>query len=511
MLFRPVLSGVLALICALSSIQAQDTPPPPPIRTFLDLEAYAASLAQKPYAPPAHPLDPFFDTLKYDGHRQIRFKSDQALYSDVEHSYHIEFFHPGWTAKKTVEFFQIKNGQPLAVPFSKDYFKYGDLVVPETVKYPDGFAGFRLIAPDTLLPGRRFEFMSFMGASYFRAVTTKLGWGLSARGIAINTIGGEKEEFPDFTHFWFVDPKPGEMVFQFFALLNGPSVCGAYQFEVTPGETTMMRISGSLFLRNPVKLLGLAPFSSMFWYGENTHPKPLDFRPEVHDSDGLLIEQDNGTMIWRPLDNGKEIRQSVFVLDGLKGFGLQKRDREFKHFEDLEARYHERVSAWVDPVEGFGRGKLHLIELATGEETWDNIVTFWEPETQPTATEPLRFAYNLSWLQEKVHDLAKVTATRWGEGVATPDIPNDYLFVVDFTKGKPLAGKAADWVPDTEVHITGNAKIIDKRVMLNPETGGWRAFFKLDITPDVKLLEMTCDLMDGKKPISERWSYQWRR
>lgn len=508
MLLRLVSSGVLALVCS-ASLPAQE---PPPIRTFLDLEAYAGKLAQSPYVAPAHPLDPFFDTLKYDGHRQIRFKADKALYNEIEHSYRIEFFHPGWTAKKTVEFFEIKAGQPAKVPFSKALFDYGELKVPDAVKYPDGYAGFRLLAPDTLL-NKRFEFMVFMGASYFRAVTTKLGWGLSARGVAINTIGGPdvKEEFPDFTHFWFIQPKPGEKVFQFYALLNGPSVCGAYQFEVTPGETTLMRVSGSLYLRKPVKLLGLAPFSSMFWYGENTHPKPLDFRPEVHDSDGLLIEQDSGTLIWRPLDNGKDMRQSVYALEGVKGFGLQKRDREFKHFEDLEARYHERVSVWVEPLEGFGRGKLHLIELATGEETWDNIVTFWEPETQPTATTPLRFAYNLSWQKEKEHDLARVLSTRWGEGVATSEIPNDYVFVLDFSKGKPLAGKAADWTPTVELNLTGNAKVLDKRVMLNPETGGYRAFFKLDIPPDTKLLEMTCDLMDDKKPISERWSYQWKR
>lgn len=491
----------------LAPVNAQE--PIPAVRTFLDLEAYAAKLAQKEYVAPQHALDPFFDTLQYDDHRQIRFKSDKALYGPD--NYHIEFFHPGWTAKKTVGFSEILDGQPKDVPFTKDLFDYGNVKVPDGAKYPDGFAGFRLLAPESLL-GRRFEFMVFMGASYFRAVTTKLGWGLSARGVAINTVGKEKEEFPDFTHFWFVAPKPGEKVFQFYALLQGPSIAGAYQFDVTPGEVTLMRVTGSLYLRKPVELLGLAPFSSMFWFGENTHPKPLDFRPEVHDSDGLLIEPTAGPIVWRPLDNSRDLRHSVFSLDGIKGFGLQKRDREFKHFEDLEAKYHERVSVWVDPVEGFGRGKLHLIEIPTGEETWDNVVTMWEPEKQPTATEPLRFAYNLSWLQEKPHDFAKVTATRWGAETVTREDPNDYLFVLDFTRGKPSEGKAADWVPSVDVNITGApVKILDKRVMANPETGGWRAFFRVDIPQDTKLLEMTCDLLDDKQPLSERWNYQWRR
>jgi glucans biosynthesis protein len=163
-------------------------------------------------------------------------------------------------------------------------------------------------------------------------------------------------------------------------------------------------------------------------------------------------------------------------------------------------------------VEGFGRGSLYLIEIPTGEETWDNVVTMWEPEKPPTAADPLRFAYNLSWLNEKLYDLAKVTATRWGLESVTKDDPNDYLFVLDFSRGKPGEGQASDWVPGIEVNINGGvAKLLDKRVMANPQTGGWRAFFRLKIPPDTKLLEMTCELLADKVPVSERWNYQWRR
>jgi len=485
--------------------------PVPPIRTFLDLEAYASQLAQKAYVAPSAKLDPYFEGLPYDGHRQIRFNTDMAIYGKIPDAWKIEFFHPGWMFKKVVSFNEIKDGQPAVIPYNHDFFNYGDLKVPEDVKNPDGYAGFRMVGTHPVTKNRA-EYMVFMGASYFRAVTSELGWGLSARGLAINTIGGEPEEFPDFTHFWFQTPKAGDKTFKFFALLNGPSVTGAYEFEVQPGETTVMTVSGSVFLRRVVKLLGLAPFSSMFWYGENTHPKPLDFRPEVHDSDGLLIEQAYGPTIWRPLDNSKDLRHSVFSIEGIKGFGLQERDRDFKNFEDLEAKYHDRTAVWVEPIEGFGRGKLHLIEIPTGEETWDNVVTMWEPSMLPTSTEPLRFAYKLNWQREHLHQLAKVTATRWGEGVATMEVPNDYLFVIDFTKGDPGENKAADWLPEVDLNIqVGDAKILDKRVMPNPETGGWRAFFKLDIPPATKLIEMTCDLLNDKKPLSERWTYQWRR
>jgi glucans biosynthesis protein len=493
--------------------EAEEKPkiePPPPIRTFLDLEAYASSLASKPYVPREEALDPFFASLQYDGHRQIRFRKEKALFEGNGDGFRVEFSHPGWMFKKTVGMFEMQDGQPTALKNSPEIFSYGDLKPGEGVKYPEEFSGWRLLSAKAGSLERP-EFLTFQGASYFRAVTTKLGWGISARGVAINTIGGEPEEFPDFTHFWFMTPKEGDKTFQFLALLNGPSVTGAYHFEVQPGETTVMTVKSSLFMRKVVKLLGLAPFSSMFWFGENTHPKPLDFRPEVHDSDGLLIEQKDGPILWRPLDNGREMRHSVYSLESAKGFGLLQRDRNFTHYQDLEANYHNRVSVWVEPVEGFGRGKLHLIELATGEETWDNIVTFWEPDLLPTATEPARFVYKLHWLKEHEHGLAKVTDSRWGEGVATMDVPNDYEFVIDFTKGTPKEGTPADWLPEESVHIVGDAKILDKRVMLNPQTGGWRAFFKLDIPPSTKLLEMTCELLQDGKPLSERWTYQWRR
>jgi periplasmic glucans biosynthesis protein len=479
----------------------------PPVRTFLDLEAYASQLAQKAYVAPSEKLDPFFEGLKYEDLHEITFKKEKALYSDLGDTFHVEFFHPGRTFKRTVGFSEIVDGQPKPVPFAVEDFDYGKLKLPEKVEYPAGFSGFRLLAPDSLT-GKRFDFLVFQGASYFRAVTTKWGWGLSARGVAINTVGGDPEEFPDFTHFWFMRPKVGDKTFKFYALLDGPSVTGAFEFEALPGEETIITVSSSLFLRKVVKLLGIAPFSSMFWYGENTQPKPMDFRPEVHDSDGLLIEQKFGPTIWRPLDNGKELRQSVFGIESLKGFGLLERDRDFSHFQDLEARYDKRSSVWVEPMEGFGRGELHLIELPTGEETWDNVVSLWEPDHLPTSVEPLRFAYKLHWLGAHDDELAEVMATRYG---ASKDAPNACLFVIDFSKGKMPDGVPPDWTPDMDVTIPAGAKLLDKRVMPNPETGGWRAFFKMDAPPSLKLLEMTCDLSYNKQPFSERWTYQWTR
>lgn len=489
---------------------AAPAPPKAAVTDFASLEALARQTAAKPYAAPSTDLHPFFDSLKYDGHRQIRFREDKALYGDGGRTYRLEFFHPGWMFKKTVNLFDLApDGKAGAIAFDPGLFNYGELKLPPDVRYPQGYTGFRVLAPDSVL-NRRFEFMVFMGASYFRAVTTELGYGISARGVAINTIGGEPEEFPDFTHFWFHRPAPGDKFFKVDALLNGPSVTGAFAFEAMPGKTTEMFVKGVLFLRKPVKALGLAPFSSMFWFGENSHPKPYDFRPEVHDSDGLQIEIEDGPSIWRPLDVSKDLRLSVMQVEKLKGFGLAERDRDFRNFEDLEAMYHRRPAVWVEPIRGFEKGSVTLVEIPTGEETWDNVVAFYQPEKLPaTPNEPLRFEYRLSWLEERLPGmLAKVIATRRGMVMDS----DDQLYVIDFAKGNITPPPPKGWNPSIEVAISGGeAKLLDKRVMSNPATGGWRAFFKLDIPATTNLLELTCELKDGARAISERWMYQWRR
>lgn len=479
------------------------------VKDFASLQGLAALMAKAPFVPMAKPLDPFFDKLKYDGHRQIRFKENAAHYGELGNTFRVEFFHPGWTAKKTVGMFDLSGGAATPIRYDSKLFDWGQLEVPQGTQYPDGFAGFRVLAPDSFL-NRRFEFLVFIGASYFRAVTTELGYGLSARGLSINTIGGEPEEFPDFTHFWFQKPQAGDRFFKCLALLNGPSVVGAYSFEAMPGKATEMFITGSIFLRKPVKSLGISPFSSMYWFGENSTAKPYDFRPEVHDSDGLQIELADGTNIWRPLDNTPgQLRLSLFEADNMKGFGLSERDREFKNFQDLEASYHRRPAVWVEPLTGFDKGTVTLVEIPTGEETWDNIVAYYQPAEMPTTNKPLDFSYRLQWLEEREPaKFAKVLSTRRGFVMDS----KDHLYVVDFSKGDVQGEKPGDWTPDVKVKInSGEAKVLDSRTMKNPETGGWRAFFKLGIPDSSNLLEMSCELMDKDKLISERWMYQWRR
>jgi len=506
---RSIGSWILSLSAAASLAAHAADLPLTEVTDYESLQKLAAQLAQQPYEAPSQQLDPFFEGLKYDGHRKIRFREEKSVYSDLGDTYKVQFFHPGWMFKKPVVFYNVDGVTTTPIAFDQGLFDYDDLKLPENLKKPEGYAGFRVLAPHAFM-GKRFEFMVFMGASYYRAVTTELGYGISARGVAVNTIGGKPEEFPDFTHFWFKQPKAGEKYFTVLALLNGPSITGAYQFDASPGKTTDMIVKATLFLRKPVEMLGIAPFSSMFWFGENSHPKPYDFRPEVHDSDGLQIEIENGPSIWRPLDVSRDLRLSVFDVDKLKGFGLGERDRDFANFQDLEAMYHRRPSVWVEPIKGFSKGSVVLVELSTGEETWDNIVAMWRPSELPKSpTEPISFEYRLAWQDEQLPGLlCKVISTRRGFVMKA----DDHEYVIDFTKGGLNLKKPQDWVPDVDVVVNGDpAKVLDKRVMFNRETGGWRAFFKLDVPDSTNLLELMCEMKDGDRIISERWMYQWRR
>ncbi len=484
---------------------------PAGVATFEDLRTLAESTARRAHVPREVTLDPFFRALDYDGHRQIQFRQEQALYKDGRGSFIVEFFHPGWMFQKEIRCFNVRPDGTRPFAFDPDLFTYGELKPGPGVKPPTGYSGFRIATPlnDS---GEQREFMVFLGASYFRVTTGELLYGISGRGVAVNTVGGLPEEFPDFTHFWMKSPKPGDEEFVLLALLDGPSLTGAYQFTVRPGQSvTRTRVKATLFLRKPVGMLGIAPFSSMFWFGEITHPRPYDFRPEVHDSDGLEIEMEGAPPLWRPLDNTPgQTRLSFFQADHLKGFGMAERDREFQNFEDLEAKYHRRPGTWVTPVSGFGKGSVALIELSTGEETWDNVVCFWSPEKLPsTPDEPITFEYDIDWLEQRpAGALARVTATR--RGFATETV--DHLYVIDYAPIELNPAADEGWMPETDLKITGGeVTILDHRAMKNPQTGGWRAFFKLDVPEETKLLEMSLDLLRDGEPIAERWIYQWRR
>jgi len=503
--------------------------------TFDSLAAKARDLAKAPYQPHANRLDPFWANLTYDQHRDIRFNMEAGLWWGKS-PFSIDFFHPGWTAKKTVSLYESTSADTHPLKFDTSLFNYGKNLIPEGTPPPPGYAGWRarthLNSPEYM-----DEFLVFLGASYFRAIPAKTPYGLSARGLSINSgLPGVPEEFPDFTEFYMTQPAADAKDLSFLALLEGESVSGAYKFTVTPGEQTVMDVEAELTLRRPVQQLGLAPFSSMFWFGENTYPKPYDFRPEVHDSDGLLMELGSGNLHYRPLEHTKDqFRHCVFTMDHPRSWALLQRDRSFASYQDPEAAYHNRPSVKVEPVSGFDNGKLHLIEMPTTDETNDNVILVWEPTDLPQPGQPFRVHYRLVWLRDlPPSGLFTVRATRAGNPVQKP---NEVLMTIDFAKPLNPAKKVGDpkWddatkikpivtvnQPGVKVLHTGLVDLSMANVDDVPAGLGrspdihmpqvLRAFVVLDPGTSVNDIDMTCELQDtAGQTVSERWVYLWKR
>lgn len=313
------------------------------------LTEMAAALAAKPYVPPADNLPDELKKLNYDQYRDIRFSRENGPWYGKKLPFEIQFFHLGSLFLTSVPINEIVNGRIHPLKYSPAYFDYGKNRLNTDELSELGYAGFRLHNP---LNTRKYydELVSFLGASYFRALGKHQKYGLSARGLAIDTAVQTGEEFPIFREFWLVRPKRNDKSVTVYALLDSPSAAGIYTFVITPGENTVMDVDAKIFPRKEINKLGIAPLTSMYLFGENTKNKFDDHRPEVHDSDGLLVLNGNGEWLWRPLDNSKYLRISAFVDENPKGFGLLQRDRDPAHYLDFEANYEQRPSAWVEPV-----------------------------------------------------------------------------------------------------------------------------------------------------------------
>ncbi len=527
-----VLLTTLSFVSCFTALPAQEPPP-------FDLEAVrklARERATTPYTAPADSLDPFWKNLNYDQHRDIRFDMEKGLWSKEGRGFSLDYFHPGWTAKNTVTVSEVVDGKATAATFDRGRFNYGKQVIPENIPSPAGYAGWRARFP---LNSKEYmdEFLVFLGASYFRSIPAKAPYGASARGLSINSgLPGVPEEFPVFQNFWVQRPEPDAKTLTAWALMDSPSATGAFQFVVTPGPETTMAIDGEITLRQPVKQLGIAPFSSMFWFGEGTYPRPLDFRPEVHDSDSVLMELCTGAWHLRPLETTKgQFRHCVFTLDQPRSWSLLQRDRSFSSYQDLEAHYHDRPSVRVEPLAGMDKGKLHLIEMPTDDETNDNIILLYEPEQHPEIGKPYAFKYRLRWMRDpQPHGLFSVRATRVGTPVQQL---NRMLFTIDFalplTPEKKLGDRKWDDVTGWKPIVTiGNqeiklihagltdvsmANVDDLPIGMGRDPAVHmpqvlRAFFVIEPPASALSSELTCELQTKDGAVkSERWVYLWQK
>lgn len=394
--FTLVISIILASFVAVSAVATAATNAPTPTGgTMFDyawLKGRARSLAATPYVSHEGELPGVLQNLTWDAYMQLSFDPEHALWQDGTSLLRAELFHLGLYFRTPITMYELTDGKVKEIDYTPDLFKYGNSGIKGKDLPKDlGFAGFRF----RYHTDWRRDLVAFLGASYFRAVGGEMQYGLSARGLAVDTALPRAEEFPIFTHFWLEKPRPGSDTATVYALLDSPSVTGAYRFDIRPGQTTTMKVDAALYPRKPVERLGVAPLTSMFLHGENDRRMGYDWRAEIHDSDGLAIHNGNGEWIWRPLENPPPLRFNAFMDQGPRGFGLFQRDQNFDHYQDDGVFYDKRPSLWVEPLGDWGAGSVQLVEIPHVDETFDNIVAFWNPAAAVEPGQELLFSYNL--------------------------------------------------------------------------------------------------------------------
>jgi len=473
---------------------------------FDDVAQRAALLANQAYRAPAVNLPDQVRKLNYDQYRDIRFKAARAIWRADNLPFEVQLFHPGLFYDQPVRISEVVGGVARDVRFDPDLFDYGNNKLDPQRLRGLAFSGFRVHA--TLnSPKYKDEVLVFQGASYFRALGKDQRYGLSARGLALDTGLASGEEFPRFVEFWLVRPEPGARELTVYALLDSRRVTGAYRFVVRPGAETVTSVKARIFLRENVTRLGLAPLTSMYFFGENQRGPATDYRPEVHDSDILLVQSGTGEWITRPLVNPKRLLVTSFALTNPAGFGLMQRDRLFDNYQDLEARYELRPSAWVEPHGNWGSGRIELVQIPTPNETNDNIVAYWVPDTPPALRKPFDFEYRVRWQKENETrpPLAYVAQTRHGHGYSRePDASEGFL--IDFD-GPIFRKLPPDEPVESVLTVDNNGEVVENRVYRNEVTGGWRLRLRVKQIDDKKPVELRAFLRSKGNTLTSTWSY----
>jgi glucans biosynthesis protein len=301
----------------------------------------------------------------------------------------------------------------------------------------------------------------------------------------------------------------------FYGVIDSKSITGAYRFDVRPGTVTQVEVTSRLYPRRAIEKLGVAPLTSMFLFGENSTRRFDDFRPEVHDSDGLLVQNGAGEWLWRALTNPKSSPSvSRFVDENPHGFGLAQRDRDFRSYQDNESRFERRPNYWVEPLGHWGKGSVELVELPTREEIHDNIVAYWVPDGRIEARKPLNYSYVISSFATSPRwpPGGKVLATRVGSaavgGEGDRSAEGMRRVLVDFAGGD-LDGLNASQPVKAEVKANGGDVDVVTVEQL-PGTTTWRVAFRLAPKGDGPV-DMRCYLTLYGEALTETWSYLWSK
>src|SRR5262245_10051072 len=486
--------------------------PPAPF-SFDGLKAMARRMANGPYMGPPWPEPGIVDKINYETWGQIKFKMIRALFAEGPVKFPVTFFHLGMFFPKAVDIYAVSQGSARKIIYDQSYFDMPEDSIAKKLPQGAGFAGLRVQEPrDGALDWHKNDWVAFLGADYFRAIGELRQYGLSARAVALDVaVAGKAEEFPDFTQFYIEEAQVGDSL-TVYALLEGPSIVGAHRFVLTRGKSVIMDIDATLYLRGAISRFGLAPMSSMFWFSKTKKETAIDWRPEVHDSDGLALwVGSTGERIWRPLNNAPRVTTSSFLDENPRGFGLLQRDRCFDHYQD-GVFYDRRPSVWVEPKGYWGKGAVELVEIPTDDEIHDNIVAMWVPEKAAEAGSEFSLSYRLYWAADEPFpaSLARCVATRLGNG-GQPGQPRPKgvrKFMVEFL-GPPLEALPFGVKPEPVLWASrGTFSYIFTEAVPDDVPGHWRAQFDLAVEgPDP--VEMRLFLRSGDKTLSETWLYQY--
>jgi glucans biosynthesis protein len=471
--------------------------------SFEWLARRAASLAQSGYQAAAPPAPDLIQSIDFDVSQKIKSRPEYSLWQGANLPYPVRFFHLNKYVNLPVKVSAITGNTAREIVYSPSYFDYDGTGLGQKLPPDLGFSGFRVMNG----PGKESDWIAFQGASYFRTSGARDQYGASARGIAVDTALSTVEEFPRFTELFIGESLNAPVAI--YALLEGPSLTGAYQFECVRANGVTMDVHAELFIRADITRLGIAPLTSMYWYGQNSRSRP-DWRPQIHDSDGLALATGKGERIWRPLIDPPSVQTNSFLDTNPKGFGLLQRDREFNDYQDDGTFYNKRPSIWVEPKANFGQGAVQLVEIPTDDEIHDNIVAYWQPAAQVKNGDRLAVDYKLYWQDEPFppKDVGRVVATRIGRGGIPGGVApkSQWKFVIDF-EGGPLAQMATRY--DVQPVVTLSRGKIEKPYVIKiVGTNRWRAFF--DVSADGSdALNLRCYLKLGDKTLSETWLYQF--
>lgn len=449
---------------------------------FETVVSRARSLASEPHKPAVVDAPQVMDEIDYDAHWRIRFR-DEATFGPEGSDALIQLFHPGKFFPEPVAMHLVEDGEAREILFDQSMFSMPE-DSPARALTSAGYAGFRVMRP-----GIEPDWVSFLGASYFRTDGPFNQYGLSARALAVDTGLAVAEEFPRFSAFWLAAPREEGAELTAYALLESPSVTGAYRFDLSrggEGEGHRTTVASRLFFRERVERLGIAPLTSMYWYSERSRVLADDWRPEVHDSDGLAMATGTGERIWRPLNNPRVVRTSSFADQSPGGFGLVQRDRAFHNYEDDGVFYDRRPSAWVEPRGDWGAGSVQLIEIPADDETFDNIVAYWAPETIPDGGDAREYDYVIHWIDRDPRTpVATVRAVRQGMGGVVgrdKNVSADKL-VIDF-EGEAVAGLGREDGVEPVVSVSGGRLIGEPTAYPIVGTDHWRLMIEFESEGD---------------------------